>query len=58
MFTGGPCAGKTTAMATLSADLTNLGYKVIMVPEAASLLMKAGAMIDSNLFTQTQAFQF
>jgi signal recognition particle GTPase len=28
-LTGGPCAGKTTALATLSTVLTQLGFKVL-----------------------------
>lgn len=51
LLTGGPCAGKTTAMAAISADLTQLGYKVLVVPEAATILMKGGAMIVSSSFT-------
>ena len=44
-MTGGPCAGKTTALAKLNLVLTQLGFKVLLVPEAATLLMKGGAMI-------------
>lgn len=38
-LTGGPCAGKTTALATLSLHLKQIGYKVLVVPEAATILM-------------------
>lgn len=58
LLTGGPCAGKTTAMAAISQDLTQLGYKVLVVPEAATLIMKGGAMIVSSSFTQQQGLQF
>ncbi len=57
-ITGGPCAGKTTAMATIQENLRQLGYDVFVVPEAATLLMKGGAMIVSGDFTATEAFQF
>jgi signal recognition particle GTPase len=50
LLTGGPCAGKTTALAAISQDLTQLGYKVLVVPEAATLIMKGGAMIVSSEF--------
>jgi putative protein kinase ArgK-like GTPase of G3E family len=50
-LTGGPCAGKTTALAHLSTFLTTLGYKVLQVPEAATLLMKGGAMIETRKLT-------
>jgi hypothetical protein len=52
LLTGGPCAGKTTAMAAISQDLGQLGYKVLVVPEAATLIMKGGAMIVSSSFTE------
>ena len=52
LLTGGPCAGKTTAMAAITQDLTQLGYKVLVVPEAATLIMKGGAMIVSSSFTE------
>ena len=47
-LTGGPCAGKTTALATLNQVLAQLGFRVLLVPEAATLLMKGGAMIQTH----------
>jgi len=44
-LTGGPCAGKTTALATLGLHLKQIGYRVLLVPEAATILMQGGAMI-------------
>ena len=58
LLTGGPCAGKTTALAAIKADLTQLGYKVLVVPEAATLIMKGGAMIVSSEFTSQQGLLF
>lgn len=57
-LTGGACAGKTTALATLSHDLSSLGFKVLMVPEAATLMMKGGAMIVADGFSTTQGVTF
>ena len=57
-LTGGPCAGKTTALATLSTVLQQLGFRVLLVPEAATLLMKGGAMIVSSSFTKYQGLKF
>lgn len=57
-LTGGPCAGKTTALATLSTVLTQLGFKVLQVPEAATLLMKGGAMIETRKLTFADAVRF
>ena len=33
VLTGGPCAGKTTALASIQATFSRQGYKVITVPE-------------------------
>jgi thymidylate kinase len=49
-FTGGPCAGKTTAIASLQNTLQERGYRVFCVPEAATMLMKGGAMGNSYDF--------
>lgn len=57
-LTGGPCAGKTTAIADIKQDLIQLGYKVLVVPEAATLLMKGGAFIVSSGFTESQGLLF
>ena len=57
-LTGGPCAGKTTAIASIKQDLTQLGVKVLVVPEAATQLMKGGAFIVSTAFTESQGLQF
>lgn len=46
-LTGGPCAGKTTALAELSLVLNQMGYRVLQVPEAASILKKGGRSIDT-----------
>ena len=51
-LTGGPCAGKTTAIAKLQRLLQNTGFRVFTVPEAATLLMKSGAMIDNGKMTE------
>jgi hypothetical protein len=48
-LTGGPCAGKTTALSVISDRLGSLGFRVFMVPEAATLLRKAGCII-ANAF--------
>ena len=58
-LTGGPCAGKTTALATLSLHLKQIGYRVLQVPEAATILMKGGALIQTPkmLFSNAVKFQ-
>lgn len=42
VLTGGPCAGKTTALAKIEEDLTEKGYKVFVVAESATELIKSG----------------
>ena len=42
VFSGGPCAGKTTAMALLTDRLEAMGFRVLRVPEAATILINNG----------------
>jgi len=42
VLTGGPCGGKTSALAHLKQELEELGYIVLTVPEAATLCITAG----------------
>ena len=44
VLTGGPCSGKTSALAALKSRLTDRGYKVIICPEAATKLIIAGIL--------------
>lgn len=39
---GGPCSGKTTALAWLKSDLEGRGYHYVIVPEAATELIEGG----------------
>lgn len=39
---GGPCAGKTTALAILRQQLEDKGFRVITVPEAATIAIGSG----------------
>jgi len=45
-LTGGPCAGKTTAMTHISERLREMGIRVYIVPEAATLVANGGGLID------------
>jgi CYTH domain-containing protein/DNA-binding XRE family transcriptional regulator/thymidylate kinase len=42
VITGGPCAGKTTAMSWIQNFFTKLGYAVLFVPETATELINGG----------------
>lgn len=47
VITGGPCAGKTTAMSWIQNHFTELGYHVIFVPECATELINAGISVSA-----------
>ena len=42
VITGGPCAGKTTALTSIQAAFSRLGYKVVTVPEPATEFISNG----------------
>ena len=42
VITGGPCAGKTTAMSRIKDTFTEMGYAVIFIPETATELISNG----------------
>lgn len=42
VLTGGPCAGKSTAMSWIQNAFTERGYKVLFVPETATELISGG----------------
>lgn len=42
VVTGGPCAGKTTAMSWIQEEFTQKGYTVLFVPETATELISGG----------------
>ena len=42
VLTGGPCAGKTTALVRVIEHFSSLGYKVFTVPEVPTMLIQAG----------------
>lgn len=49
-LTGGPCAGKTSAMAFLQQRLTSMGVNVFIVPEAATMSILGGVQPGSDSF--------
>jgi predicted ATPase len=46
VLTGGPCGGKTTALARLSSYLRERGFEVFTVPEAFTILCSNGLTMD------------
>ena len=60
VITGGPCAGKTTAMRWIQNAFTKLGYAVLFVDETATQLITGGAapwLSASNRDFQWQLLQ-
>ena len=41
-LTGGPCGGKTTSISTIEQEFTEKDYHVVIVPEAATILINSG----------------
>ena len=52
VLTGGPCAGKTTALVRIIEHFSSLGFKVFTIPEVPTLFTQAGM----NYLTKNQAF--
>ncbi len=42
VITGGPCAGKSTALSWIQTEFTQMGYTVLFVPETATELITGG----------------
>ena len=58
VLTGGPCAGKTTALARLAGFLRKRGFRVYTVPEAATMAFTSGvAFADLDCDARVFAFQ-
>ncbi|MBQ1389011.1 MAG: AAA family ATPase [Clostridia bacterium] len=47
VLTGGPCAGKSTAMSRIQSTFTKMGYTVLIVPETATELITGGVAPDT-----------
>lgn len=64
VITGGPCAGKSTAMSRIQSEFTERGYKVLFISETATELITGGVapwtcstneyFQDCNLFLQME----
>ncbi|MFC1638351.1 AAA family ATPase [Patescibacteria group bacterium] len=56
VLTGGPCSGKSTALAVLTSWLMDLGFTVVVVPESATRLITSGISVprydDPMMFQQ------
>ena len=52
VLTGGPCAGKTTALVRIIEHFSSLGFQVFTIPEVPTLFTQAGM----NYLTKNQGF--
>ena len=52
VLTGGPCAGKTTALARIVEHFSSLGYQVFTLPEVPTMFTAAGM----NYLTSNRAY--
>ena len=50
VITGGPCAGKSTAMSRIQSELSQLGYKVYFIAESATEVITSGVTPDLKNF--------
>ena len=57
VLTGGPCAGKTTALARVTEFLQRRGVHVLTVPEAATLFFTNGATVADTSMEGLVDFQ-
>eukprot|EP01080_Neovahlkampfia_damariscottae_P006902 gene6902-11064_t len=57
VLTGGPCAGKSTAMSDIANRLMNLGFQVLIVPEAATILHNGNGFYSLSM-TPEQLVRF
>lgn len=57
VLTGGPCGGKTTALSKLAERLEGFGYRVLCVPEAATMLFKGGLSFEGVGSSQVMLLQ-
>lgn len=58
VFTGGPCAGKTTAITYCAEKLRELGFSAICVPEAATMIFSSGGVLNMTTYTPYQGIEF
>ena len=58
VLTGGACGGKTTGLSTIEQELTERGYKVLIVPEAATEVMTGGILPSEINFLDFQNIIF
>ena len=54
VFTGGPCAGKTTAIPLCSELLLSAGFNVLLIPEGSTMIQGCGIVLKDNLVSNIE----
>lgn len=57
-FTGGPCAGKTTAISSVANMLRDKGYEAMCTPEAATLIFSSGGILNMETYSMYEGLLF
>jgi CYTH domain-containing protein/predicted ATPase len=57
VLTGGPCSGKTTILPILKERFEELGWRVLVAPEAPTILLSTGFACDRSNDKQSYDFQ-
>ena len=57
VLTGGPCAGKTSAISKIEEELISMGYHCIIIPESATELINSGFRPFGNSKIELLDFQ-
>src|SRR3954464_6729220 len=57
VLTGGPCAGKTSALSRLRARLQTYGRRVYTTSEASTLMLDGGAFVVGTTPSQQKTYQ-
>src|SRR6478609_2552423 len=57
VLTGGPCAGKSTALLRVGDWLSSSGLHVFRVPEASTLLLSGGIRVAGQPLAALRTFQ-
>src|SRR5262245_29748326 len=57
VLTGGPCAGKTSALSRLRARLQTYGRRVYTTSEASTLMLDGGAFVIGTTPQQQKTYQ-
>lgn len=57
-MTGGPCAGKSTALESIQKHFTDSGFKVLVVPEVPTIVGQGGGMNDFGKYSTKEVIRF